>query len=188
MNKLPIIILQFSLLFCYSFFAIAQHQHQETATTKADTTKKSIKKETHAMIGENHFTVHYHSPAVRGRVIYGGLVAYDQVWVTGAHKATSVEFTKNVIINGQKLAAGKYAFFTIPSKKKWIVIFNKKWEQHLADDYDAKDDVLRFEVKPKKLSNNVERLQYEITEKDAKSGDFVMSWEKLQLKFTIENE
>jgi hypothetical protein len=34
----------------------------------------------------------------------------------------------------------------------------------------------------------VERLQYEITEKNAKSGEFIMSWEKLQIKFTIENE
>ena len=43
---------------------------------------------------------------------------------------------------------GKYGFFTIPSKDEWIIIFNSNWDQHGKDEYDEKDDVLRFAVTP----------------------------------------
>jgi hypothetical protein len=127
---------------------------------------------------------------VRGRVIWGGLVAYGQVWVTGAHNATSIEFTQDVKINNTVVKAGKYAFFTIPNKNKWTIILNKNWEQHLADEYDQKDDVLRIEVKPEKLKTNVERLNYEVNTKDKgkKTGEIAMSWEKLKVSFSFENQ
>lgn len=175
-----------SFLFFWGSAAMAQHIHTPEPT-KTDTIKGSIKQEVHAMIGANHFTILYHSPAVRGRVIWGGLVAYNQVWVTGAHNATSIEFTKDVSINGKKISAGKYAFFTIPNKGKWTVIFNKNWQQHLADDYNIQEDVLRFEVKPKKQKNHVERLKYELSPKNENTGEFSMKWEKLKIQFNIEN-
>jgi hypothetical protein len=64
------------------------HQHsseQEKEQAPADTIKKSIPKQEHAQLGKTHFTIKYHAPAVRGRTIWGGLVPYDEVWVTGAH-------------------------------------------------------------------------------------------------------
>ncbi|HRW99374.1 MAG TPA: DUF2911 domain-containing protein, partial [Cyclobacteriaceae bacterium] len=60
--------------------------------TEADTLKGSLKAYTSGKIGDATVTIHYYSPAVRGRMIWGGLVAYNNVWVTGAHRATSIEF------------------------------------------------------------------------------------------------
>src|SRR5215831_4417267 len=110
----------------------AQHDHQKTATP-ADTTKKSIPKEVHTEIDDAHIMIFYTAPAVRGRVIWGGLVPFDEVWVTGAHKATTLEFTSSIEINKTVIPPGKYAIFTIPRKEKWTFILNKKWDQHLAD-------------------------------------------------------
>ncbi len=45
---------------------------------------------------------------------------------------------------------GKYAFFTICGKNEWTIIINKNWKQHLAFDYDEKDDIARLKVRPKK--------------------------------------
>ncbi len=42
-----------------------------------DTTKKSIKPKTVALIGTDSISIIYHSPGVRKRVIWGGLVPYD---------------------------------------------------------------------------------------------------------------
>ncbi|MBC8923868.1 DUF2911 domain-containing protein, partial [Escherichia coli] len=77
----------------------------------------------------------YHSPGVRKRIIWGGLVPYDEVWVTGAHDATTVEMPKAFVVNGKTIPAGKYAIFTIPGKNAWTVIINKQWQQHLATEY-----------------------------------------------------
>src|SRR2546421_9817237 len=86
--------------------ATAQHDHQKNGA--ADTTKKSIPQSFHTEIGDAHIMIHYYSPAVRGRVIWGGLVPYGEVWVTGAHRATAWEFTNAIEINKKTFAAGKY--------------------------------------------------------------------------------
>jgi hypothetical protein len=62
---------------------------------------------------------------------------------------------------------------------------NKNWEQHLADKYDPKDDVVRMEVKPQ--SNvNTERLQYfvEPPTTDA-DGGISMAWELLKVRMPV---
>jgi hypothetical protein len=191
MKKIMFFIITTIFSLSFNYLAQAQdHKNHQNSEVKADTTKKSIPAETHAMVGANHFTIKYYAPAVRGRVIWGGLVAYGQVWVTGAHNATSIEFTQDIKINNTVVKAGKYAFFTIPDKKNWTVILNKNWEQHLADEYDPKEDILRFEVKPKKQKQVTERLVYEVNKKgkDKKVGEIVVSWEKLSITFEFENQ
>lgn len=158
----------------------AQHDHSKTSTAPADTLKKSIPKEVHAQIGETHMMIHYYAPAVRGRTIWGGLVPLDEVWVTGAHSATNWEFNRDIVINSKIIPAGKYAIFTIPGKDKWTVIINKNWSQHLADDYDMKDDVIRVTVIP--VSGNLqERLSYSLTSNDNKNGHLTIAWEKIRV-------
>jgi hypothetical protein len=160
--------------------AFAQHDHAH-ATSKQDTTKKSIPREEHAMIGKAHITILYTAPAVRNRVIWGGLVAYDQVWVTGAHKATTFEINQPFTLNNKKIPAGKYAIFTIPGKDKWTFILNKNWEQHLADNYDPKEDVVRMEVKPMLLPKVQERLEYSVKKKSDNECLLEISWEKIKI-------
>jgi Protein of unknown function (DUF2911) len=150
-----------------------------------DTLKGSPRRTSMATVNGTHVHLEYSSPGVKGRVVWGGLVAYDKVWVTGAHKATSVQFSKDVTINGQKIPAGQYAFFTIPGKEKWTLILNTRYDQHLADDYNEKEDVIRVEVKAEEHSMT-QRLTYATGKIDDKSGEIVMQWEKviIRLPFT----
>ena len=154
-----------------------------------DTSKKSIKSTAFAVINGDSLKINYHSPGVRKRIIWGGLVPYGEVWVTGAHDATTLQIAKSLIIGGKKIPAGKYAFFTIPGKNEWTVIINKHWEQHLATEYDEKEDVIRIKVKPKK-NLHTERLQYFIENGKGNTGKIAMAWEKVRIEFpiTITNE
>lgn len=145
-----------------------------------DTSKKSIKSIASGKINAANFTIAYHSPGVRKRVIWGGLVPYGEVWVTGAHDATTISFDKPVIINNVTIPAGKYAFFTVPDKKEWTVIINKNWEQHLTNEYEATEDVVRIKVRP--LTNkHLERLQYFIEPQ----GNIAVAWEKIKIKVPV---
>jgi hypothetical protein len=159
------------------------HEHTPAPAEQqaVDTIKKSIPKEEHAMIGDAHITIKYHAPAVRGRQIWGGLVPYGDVWVTGAHRATSFEINKDFIINGKTIPAGKYALFTIPGKDEWVFIINKKWDQHLADDYAQADDIIRIQIKPEILDTTQERLKYSITSTTDKEVTLTIAWEKVKL-------
>lgn len=149
-----------------------------------DTTKKSIKSIAEGKIGAAQFAINYHSPGVRKRIIWGGLVPYGEVWVTGAHDATTITFNKNVVIKGVTIPAGKYALFTIPGKNEWIVIINKHWKQHLASEYDAKDDVVRVKVKPA-AHKHLERLQYFIEPVNNNSGNIAVAWEKVKVSVPV---
>lgn len=149
-----------------------------------DTSKKSIKSMAVAVIKGDSIKISYHSPGVRKRIIWGGLVPFDEVWVTGAHDATTIEMKKPFIVGGKEIPAGKYAFFTIPGKKEWIVIINKNWEQHLTNEYDEKDDIVRIKVKAKKTAHT-ERLQYFIENEKGKNIKIAVAWEKLRIDFPV---
>lgn len=149
--------------------------------TEVDTLKGSLKAYAIGKIGEANVTINYYSPATRGRMIWGGLVAYDNVWVTGAHKATNIEFDKDINIGGTIVSAGKYAFFTIPGSEQWTIIINKNWNQHLADDYNQAEDVVRLTVAPQTEQIHQERLRYEIESKSDTSGNISVQWDKLKV-------
>ncbi len=146
-----------------------------------DTFKKSLKAYASGKIGPASLHISYYSPAVRGRIIWGGLVPYGQVWVTGAHNATSLETNTDLLIGGNKLSAGKYALFTIPGEKEWIFIVNKNWQQHLADNYRESEDILRMKVKPDSLTTKQERLMYQFTSTGENEGNIEMHWENIRL-------
>ena len=110
-------------------------------------------------VGFTDVRIDYSRPGVKGRQIWGGLVPYDKVWRAGANEATTISFSTDVIVNGKTLKAGKYGFFTIPTKDKWTIIFNKIADQWGAFEYNEAEDVLRIDVTPEK-GNMQEWLAY----------------------------
>ncbi|WP_245889434.1 DUF2911 domain-containing protein [Cecembia rubra] len=164
------------------------HQPEKAPTEQSDNSKKSIPQEAHGNVGDTHITIKYHSPAVRERVIWGGLVPYGEVWVTGAHSATNIEFSKAIQVEETTIPKGKYAFFTIPGQDRWTLILNKNWEQHLADDYDQAEDVIRIEVTPDAEMPLAEQLTYTIEDKGEGSGAIRMSWEKLSVSLPFKTD
>lgn len=75
------------------------------------------------VVGLTNVSLEYSRPAMRGRIIYGGLVPYGKVWRTGANANTKITFGDNVTIDGQELKKGTYAIYTIPNENSWEVLF-----------------------------------------------------------------
>lgn len=141
-----------------------EQNHHVTTSGKEEATEKKVLSphtSTMAMIGDAHIHIDYSSPGVRGRIIFGGLVGYDNVWQAGAHYATWIETNKDLVISGEILPKGKYGFFTIPSKEDWTVMINKNWDQHGKDEYDETEDVIRFKVTPEISEDVQEHLEYQ---------------------------
>ena len=165
-----------------------EHQHSENKMDQVETTKKKVLSphtSAMAMIGDAHIHIDYSSPGVRGRIVFGGLVGYDNVWQAGAHNATWIETNKNLIIAGKELEAGKYGFFVIPNQEEWTVIFNSNWDQHGKDEYDEKDDIIRFKVKPFVSDSITEQLEYKVTKTNETGGIVSLSWEKITISFPL---
>jgi hypothetical protein len=143
-------------------------------------------------IGFTDVTINYCRPGVKGRKIWGGLVPYNKVWRAGANAATKFTFSKDVTINGNKLVAGSYAFFALPTQNEWTLIFNKVADQWGLDYDKNKDkDVLKINVKPVEHDFQ-EWLEYNFSNMDVQkagmknSANVNLDWEKLRVSFKIE--
>ncbi|MEY3590135.1 MAG: hypothetical protein RLZZ466_655 [Bacteroidota bacterium] len=188
MFKKLIIVFAFIIPLLSSFNANAQNNLEVCYNPNLvkDTSKKSLNALAVYVVENDSIIISYHSPGVRNRIIWGGLVPFGEVWVTGAHDATYLVMPNDFIVAGNTIPAGKYAFFTIPGQKEWTLIINKNWSQHLASEYDEKEDIVRIKVKPKKV-NHTERLQYFIEMESNSSGKISVAWEKIKLEmpFTL---
>src|SRR5215212_8662680 len=65
-------------------------------------------------VGLTDITIKYSRPGVKGRTIWGDLVPYGKVWRTGANEATTISFSDDVTVEGQKLPKGTYSLHTVP--------------------------------------------------------------------------
>lgn len=141
--------------------------------------------ETKADLGDVAIAINYSSPAVKGRNIWGKLVPYGKVWRTGANEATTFEVSGDVMIEGQKLKAGKYALFTIPDENEWTIIFNTNPDQWGAYNYNQKQDALRITVKPGKSPEFHERMTFDIVTKGDQAGFVSLVWSNLSVGFNV---
>jgi hypothetical protein len=132
-------------------------------------------------IKDANITIAYSSPSVKGRTVWGDLVAYNKVWRAGANEATIFETDKDITVQGKKLPAGKYSFFLIPKETgTWTAIFNKEPKQWGAYKYEEAKDALRVDVKTKALQTKQETLVYKVN-----SNGFTMDWDKISVPVEI---
>ena len=131
--------------------------------------QKSKKQHVEGTVAKVNIEIDYSAPSVKGRTVFGGLESYGQVWRAGANANTTIEFSKNVTINGQSLTAGKYGFFIIPNKNEaWVAIFSKKNDAWGAFSYKESEDALRVKVKAIDNKETVEMLSYIVTKSGIK--------------------
>ena len=138
-------------------------------------------------VGVTDITINYNRPGVKGRSIWGTLVPWDKVWRTGANEATTIEFSDDVWINGQKLAKGLYSLHTIPTASEWTIIFNSVASQWGSYSYDAAKDALRVKATPQ-AAPHAEWLTFEIPEMTTDTAKVVMRWEKIAVPFTVDTK
>jgi Protein of unknown function (DUF2911) len=137
-------------------------------------------------VGLTQIAVSYYRPAVSGRVVWGQLVPYGEVWRSGANENTTVSFSSDVKIGGKPLRAGKYGLHTIPTAKDWTIIFSTATTSWGSYTYDQKEDALRVAVTPRQLPALEERLAYRFDDPSNTKVTLTLAWEKLAVPIAIE--
>lgn len=151
-----------------------------------DLPKPSPAAEVEQRVGLTDIMVKYSRPSVKGRTIWGDLVAFDEVWRAGANKATMFSTSSDIKVQGKDLPKGDYSMFIIPAKEgEWTVIFNKETELWGAGDYKKENDQLRVMAKTTKSAEMVESLEYRFLTITEKSAMMVMDWENIRLSLEI---
>jgi hypothetical protein len=139
-------------------------------------------------IGLTDVVIDYSRPGVKGRVIFGGLVPYDQVWRTGANSATKISFSTAIKLNGTSVPAGTYELFTIPGKAEWTVIIHKDMSEWGAYAYDAKNDVARIKATPMAAPTMYESFTMGISDLRDESATLNLLWENTRVPVKLEVE
>lgn len=128
-------------------------------------------------VGYTTVEVNYCRPSMRGRLIFGEVVPFGEVWRTGANASTKISFSEEVTLEGHKVPAGKYALYTIPGEKEWTVILSKNTRLWGAYGYSEADDLLRFKVNPVKSTYHFETFTIDVGELTQTSATLQLMWE-----------
>jgi len=136
-------------------------------------------------VGFTDITINYSRPSLRGRVVFGELVPYNQTWRTGANEATVISFSDPITLNGISVPRGYYSLFTVPGEKEWEVILNENIFLTGLNGYNESEDFLRLKVKPDYLTYHVETLTIDIGEITQTTATLMISWENTMIKLKI---
>lgn len=139
-------------------------------------------------VGLTTVEVEYSRPGMKGRKIFGGLVPFGAVWRTGANEATKITFGGDVSFGGEVVLAGSYALFTIPEANEWTVILNKVVGQWGSYAYDAKNDLVRFKVKPTSAPEALETFTIGVGDFHDDSAVLTIAWDKTRVAVPIETD
>lgn len=107
----------------------------------------------------------------------GGLVAYDQVWRTGANEATEIKLYQDISFAGKKLKKGTYSLFTIPGKDEWTIIFNNDLDYWGAYSYNEEHDALRIQADAKEAEETIEAFSIRMIEDGTNAGILYLGWD-----------
>ncbi len=182
-----------------SFFLIFTFLLILPSTTFAqEKVRPSLKASVMQTLGvDTDITIEYSRPGVKGRKIWGELVPHGLApgnkysndkpfpWRAGANENTTIEFSKDVLIEGDKLPAGKYGIHMIPSEKDCIIIFSKNNSAWGSFSYNQEEDALRVTVTPVEALHQ-EWMMFGFDNLAGTSATAFLRWEKLMVPFKIE--
>ncbi|WP_210464955.1 DUF2911 domain-containing protein [Rufibacter roseolus] len=136
-------------------------------------------------IGVTDITINYGAPGVKNREIWGKLVPYGKVWRAGANEATTIKFSTEVQIAQEKIPAGTYTLFVLPTDStNWSLILSKQKGLWGTDGYDQSQDMVRIPFSPQ-WSVFHETLQYSVQDITPNSGRLSLNWANKQLVIPI---
>ena len=138
-------------------------------------------------VGLTDVAIEYSRPGVKGRTIFGDLVAFGKTWRTGANSNTKVTFSSDVIIDGQTLKAGSYGLYSVPNKDSWEVMFYTESDKNgVPGDWDDSKIAAKTTVNVQAFPINVETFTISINDVTSTSAVLGILWEKTYVAVTFE--
>jgi hypothetical protein len=126
----------------------------------------------------------YGRPMKNNRIIFGGIIKYNEMWRLGANEATEIETFRTLKIGGKILAKGRYTVYCLPNENKWTIIINRDnfcWGNFT---YDIKKDLIRTDIDIEKNTESVEAFTMYFD--DTKNGaTLIFLWDDIKTSLPI---
>jgi Protein of unknown function (DUF2911) len=137
-------------------------------------------------LGNTEVTIAYGRPNARGRKLFGGVVPWGEVWCPGADQATAISLSNDLLVGGQRLAAGNYSVWAIPDTAEWTLIFSRAANVFHIPYPGASQDALRIKVKPQ-TGAFMESLAFYFPSANADRALLNLQWGETIVEVPIEN-
>jgi len=138
-------------------------------------------------VGLTDVAIEYSRPGVKGRTIFGDLVAFGKTWRTGANSNTKITFSSDVTIDGQTLKAGSYGLYSVPNKDSWEVMFYTESDNSgVPRDWDDSKVAAKTTVNVQAFPINVETFTISINDVTSTTAVLGILWEKTYVAVTFE--
>lgn len=143
-------------------------------------------------VGGAKIALDYGVPVRRGRDIFPAVVAWGQLWRTGANRATHFTTDRPLLLGdpaaGGTLAvpAGEYTLFSMPEAEGGWLIVNRQTGQN-GTAYDAARDLGRVRLRRTTVAEPVERLTIRAEPAGAGGGVLRIEWDRsrFEVPFTV---
>ena len=155
-------------------------------TGQVDYLRASPLQTTTVKVGFTDITIENSRPSIKGRVIFGDLVPYDEVWRTGANRSTKISFSDTVYIGNTPLAPDTYTLLTKPTPTDWDIYFYKDLSLWEAPDSLAKSKVAaHINVPLIPLNRSIETLTLTVDDLTKNSVNLGIAWEKTYVAIPV---
>jgi hypothetical protein len=131
-----------------------------------------------ATAGGASLWIDYGRPGKRGRVVFGEVVPYGEVWRTGANAATQFRTDRALDFGGTTLPVGMYTLWTLPSPGGWKLVVNSETGQW-GTEHKPEKDLFTLPMTVSTLPAVVERFTIRV-EPNAEGGVLYLEWDTTQ--------
>ena len=114
-------------------------------------------------VGLADIQIEYARPGAKGRVVFGDLIPYGQMWRLGANENTKITTSEALIFGKDTPAAGTYALFATPGQSSWELYFYSDYSNWgLPEPWDPTKVRLQVTAGVQKLQDYQENLAFQI--------------------------
>lgn len=130
------------------------------------------------IISGTEIEIEWSRPSVRGReVIFGQQIPWGEVWTPGANMATTIRFSKDVVLSGTKVSAGHYSvWLRVLESEPWRLALHAETALPHSAHPPIEEAVLHVGVERGKTTDVQESLEWDLDRIRLDGAELVMHW------------
>jgi hypothetical protein len=170
-----------SMTFPVALFALVGYSRQAPAQILASE-NASVSQTVDGTIA----TVRYARPRARGRAnLFGSRVRWGEIWTPGANRATLLEVSNDVVLEGRAVPKGKYSVWVVVQPGEWEMVLDRDTTLFHTQGPKQRAGQLRFPVKREKRAF-MEALTWWFPEVGSRRATLAFQWDTVYVPLRIE--
>jgi hypothetical protein len=134
-------------------------------------------------LGMGEVVINYSRPSKRDRIIFGGLISYNEIWRLGANKNTTFQCSEDLFFGSDTLLTGTYALYAIPKEEAWELVFYAEYDNWgTPEEWIESKVALRVTADLSSSAERVETLTMSIDDITTNGAVLSISWDEVHVR------